>query len=78
MKCLVSVPFAAPGHPISSFLDTHKAFIKSIDPYHMVSPGVEGFFNHPNSTDWAYNGADGVDFDALLKLPNIDYGTFHT
>ena len=30
------------------------------------------------SDDWAYNGADGSDFDAELKLKNIDFGTFHS
>jgi len=43
----------------------------------MVSVGSEGFFNIPGHEDWAYNGADGDDFDALLKLKNVDYGTFH-
>jgi mannan endo-1,4-beta-mannosidase len=51
-------------------------YIKSIDPNHMISVGSEGYFNK-NSDDWAYNGADGIDSEALLKLSNIDFGTFH-
>lgn len=35
------------------------AYIKELDPYHMISVGCEGFFNEPGNADWAYNGADG-------------------
>lgn len=44
----------------------------------MISTGEEGFFNFPGETDWAYNGADGIDFYANTKLPAVSYGTFHT
>lgn len=29
------------------------------------------------SCSWAYNGGSGIDFDALIALKNIDFGTFH-
>ncbi|KAJ6264069.1 hypothetical protein Dda_0210 [Drechslerella dactyloides] len=54
-----------------------SAFIKSIDPDHMVSVGSEGAFNHPGDPDWAYNGADGVDFEGEATISTVDYGTFH-
>ncbi|EPS42619.1 hypothetical protein H072_3376 [Dactylellina haptotyla CBS 200.50] len=54
-----------------------SAYIKSLDPDHMVSVGSEGAFNHPSDPDWAYNGADGTDFEGELAAPNVDYGTFH-
>ncbi|KZV96024.1 glycoside hydrolase [Exidia glandulosa HHB12029] len=55
-----------------------SAFVKSIDPFHMVVVGSEGFFSVPGgSDDWAYSGADGVDSEALLRLKTIDAGTFH-
>ena len=44
----------------------------------MISTGEEGFFNFPGEADWAYSGADGIDFYANTKLPAISYGTFHT
>ncbi|KAG9018726.1 hypothetical protein FRB90_010194 [Tulasnella sp. 427] len=62
---------------VTSWADEISTYIKKLDPHHLVSAGVEGFFNHANATDWAYSGADGVDFDAITKLKNIDYGTFH-
>lgn len=54
-----------------------SAYIKKLDPHHLVTWGGEGGFNH-DSEDWAYNGADGGDFDHELTLPNIDFGTFHS
>lgn len=48
----------------------------------MIAVGTEGFFNSTQgaigtSDDWAYNGADGVDSEHLVQLPNVDFGTFH-
>jgi mannan endo-1,4-beta-mannosidase len=54
-----------------------STYIKSLDKNHLVTTGSEGGFNI-ESDDWAYNGADGSDFDAELKLKNIDFGTFHS
>jgi mannan endo-1,4-beta-mannosidase len=51
-------------------------YIRSLDQHHMIATGTEGFFAG-TSDDWAYNGADGIDSEALIKLPNIDFGTFH-
>ena len=64
---------------VSRWADEMSTFIKSIDRNHLVTLGDEGFFNDPNDTsgDWAYNGADGVDFVANLRLRNLDFGTFH-
>jgi len=52
------------------------SFIKGLDANHLVAVGDEGFFNRI-SADWAYAGEGGVDHEALLALPSIDYGTFH-
>ncbi|EJD51840.1 glycoside hydrolase [Auricularia subglabra TFB-10046 SS5] len=54
-----------------------SAFIKRIDPFHMVTVGDEGFFNQPGDPDWAYNGADGVDSEGFARVKTIDFGTFH-
>jgi len=62
---------------ITAWYDEMSSYIKSIDPHHLVTTGSEGGFNI-DSEDWAYNGADGSDFDAELKLKNIDFGTFHS
>ncbi|KAI2466171.1 glycoside hydrolase family 5 protein [Annulohypoxylon bovei var. microspora] len=62
---------------LTSWIDEMSAFVKSLDPNHLVTWGGEGGFNK-GSDDWAYNGADGGDFDANLALPSIDFGVFHT
>lgn len=55
-----------------------SAYIKSLDPWHLVGVGDEGFFNEPWKKDWPYNGTDGVDTEALTKIETIDFGTYHT
>ncbi|KAF8470593.1 glycoside hydrolase superfamily [Kalaharituber pfeilii] len=48
-----------------------------ISEIHLVSDGSEGFFNTAGHSDWFYNGGEGVDFEAVLKLSSIDFATFH-
>jgi hypothetical protein len=62
---------------ITAWYDEMSSYIKSLDPHHLVTTGSEGGFN-VESEDWAYNGADGSDFDAELGLKNVDFGTFHS
>jgi len=54
-----------------------SAYIKSIAPNHMVSTGMEGFYNIPGRQSWMYNGYAGTDFIADHQLPNIDFCTGH-
>ncbi|KAJ7772277.1 glycoside hydrolase [Mycena metata] len=64
---------------ITTWASTISAFIKSIDPNHLVAIGDEGFFNEPGSHnfDFVYQGSLGIDFAANMKIPTIDFGTFH-
>ncbi|KAJ4245893.1 hypothetical protein NW757_009750 [Fusarium falciforme] len=62
---------------LSDWVDEMSAYVKSLDPDHLVTWGGEGGFNR-ESDDWAYNGSDGGDFDHEIALPNIDFGVFHT
>jgi mannan endo-1,4-beta-mannosidase len=55
-----------------------SSFVKSFDSNHLIAVGDEGWFNRPFA--WGnplYNGAHGVDSEALLALPAIDFGTYH-
>ncbi|KAJ7154792.1 glycoside hydrolase [Mycena filopes] len=65
---------------ITTWATTISAFIKSIDPNHLVAIGDEGFFNEPGSHnfDFVYQGTLGIDFAANMKISTIDFGTFHT
>ncbi|KAJ8086150.1 hypothetical protein PM082_004972 [Marasmius tenuissimus] len=54
-----------------------SAYIKSIDSNHLVGLGDEGFFNKPGNPSYPYQGGEGIDFDANLKISSLDFGTFH-
>lgn len=62
---------------MTSWVKDISAFIKKVDPYHLVTTGGEGEFNFPNNEDWAYSSGDGGDFYEELEVDTIDYGTFH-
>ncbi len=61
-------------------------YVKSVDPNHMVCVGDEGFFNFDREseymktqidTDYAFSGNPGVDFEKLMTIDTIDFGTPH-
>jgi mannan endo-1,4-beta-mannosidase len=43
----------------------------------MVTLGDEGFMNGGGDGSYPYTTGEGVDFAANLKVPNLDFGTFH-
>jgi mannan endo-1,4-beta-mannosidase len=68
------------GVTLYNWVKEMSEYIKSIDPEHMVAVGDEGFFNRKDSkysSDYDYNGGAGVDWDKIVALPSIDYGTYH-
>jgi hypothetical protein len=66
------------GDTIVKWADEMSSYIKSLDPRHLVSVGDEGFFNRDSwPNDYCYNGGAGVDWDRLVRLDNIDFGTVH-
>ncbi|KAF2124261.1 glycoside hydrolase family 5 protein [Dothidotthia symphoricarpi CBS 119687] len=62
---------------ITAWIKETSAYVKELDPHHLVTWGGEGGFNR-KSDDWAYNGSDGGDFDEELKIATIDFGVFHS
>jgi mannan endo-1,4-beta-mannosidase len=52
------------------------ALVKRLDPVHLLALGDEGFFYRKGSGH-LYNGTYGVDFEAVLALEEIDFGTYH-
>ncbi|CAK7222547.1 hypothetical protein SCUCBS95973_004878 [Sporothrix curviconia] len=61
-----------------------SAYIKHLDPHHMVSLGDEGWFaasagyrEANGSSSLAYESHGGVDFWGNLNISTLDYGTFH-
>jgi len=63
---------------ITQWASEISAFIKSIDSNHLVAIGDEGFFNEPSNPSYPYQGSEGVDFNANLAIPTLDFGTFHS
>ncbi|KAK5069269.1 hypothetical protein LTR64_008436 [Lithohypha guttulata] len=49
--------------------------IKSLDPNTRVSLGDEGWLC--GGEDYAYSCIEGIDFEANLNIPTLDYGTVH-
>lgn len=59
-----------------------SAYVKSLDPQHMVSVGDEGFYCNPAEDGcpadaWWCNCNSGVDTLAFAAVPSISYGTAH-
>ncbi len=61
---------------LTEWVNETSAYVKSIDPNHLVSVGDEGFLNG-GGDHWTYKANDGVDHAELLRVPGIDFGTFH-
>ncbi|PLV56249.1 cellulase family glycosylhydrolase [Thermotoga sp. SG1] len=72
------------GNTLVEWVKEMSAYIKSLDPNHLVAVGDEGFFNnyegfrpYGEEAEWAYNGWSGVDWKRLLEIETVDFGTFH-
>lgn len=61
---------------ITKWATQSSAYIKSIDPSHLVSIGDEGF-GFEGSLDYPYTKSEGLDFVANLAIPTIDFATVH-
>lgn len=71
------------GATVTAWVKEMSEYIKSLAPNQLCAVGDEGFMKLDGFTPYLgegstnYNGYEGEDFDALLALKSIDYGTFH-
>ncbi len=74
------------GTILTQWVATMAAYIKSIDPAHMVTTGEEGFdttsagytpISTYNNQGWLFDGGVGVSFTANTADPNIDFASIH-
>lgn len=70
------------GKEVTAWAKEMSEYIKGIDKNHMVSVGDEGFFSgkekgSKNEGNWAYDGSQGIDWEELIQIPTIDFGTAH-
>lgn len=68
---------AGNGASLLNWVAEMSAFIRQTDPNHLVAVGDEGFFNRSLTSDWLYDGSQGLDFEKFLGVPTVDFGTFH-
>jgi len=91
-RCLGDLPAGpncVPGTElITKWYKQQSDFIRSLDPFHMITTGGEGQFYKKNQnigywldgvfvSDYNFNGQAGEDFDEELLLDNVDFGTYH-
>lgn len=62
---------------ITEWATATSAFVKELDPNHMVTLGDEGMGIEGNSTEYPYQFGEGTDFAANLEIETLDFGTFH-
>lgn len=66
-----------------NWVDEMSKYVKSIDPDHMLAVGDEGFFNYgyhefdKGEYKYVYYGSTGNDFEKMIQIPEIDFGTPH-
>lgn len=66
------------GQTLYNWTKEMSSYIKSLDSKHLVALGDEGFFRRTrDDSDWNYTGGEGVDWDRIIEIPTIDYGTYH-
>ena len=67
-----------PSSVVHDWAASTSAYIKSLDPAHMVTLGDEGWFNGSyGDGTYGYSGAEGVDFVQNLDISTLDYAVFH-
>ena len=74
------------GGVITQWFAEMGAYVKSIDPNHIVGTGEEGFdtttsgygaLTEYNNQAWLFNGGVGVSFTNNTALPQIDFASIH-
>ncbi|MFA6756014.1 MAG: cellulase family glycosylhydrolase [Bacilli bacterium] len=75
-----------PGKDVSivtNWANEMTTYLRSIDSNHLIALGDEGYFSNRESDAYngqskdSYNGNQGVSYEDIIALPNIDFGTYH-
>ncbi|KAB8976012.1 hypothetical protein FH972_026890 [Carpinus fangiana] len=65
---------------VTNWASQFSAWVKSLDPHHMVTLGEEGWFTPKDGYGdgtYAYQGTEGMDFVNNLGISTLDYATVH-
>ena len=63
---------AKTGATLRAWVDEMSAYVKSLDPSHMVTPGLEG-----HESRYGFGGDEGNPFVFIHQSPTIDFCTAH-
>ncbi|MBS1833439.1 MAG: cellulase family glycosylhydrolase [Acidobacteria bacterium] len=70
-RCGAGIPVLA------SWIEAMTTHLKTIDSNHLVGLGDEGFLNRTFTLKWYLNGEHGYDFEEFLRIPSVDFASFH-
>jgi len=62
---------------LQGWLTDMAAHFKSIDGNHLLSTGLEGFYDREDATRYPYDGSTGTDYLRNHRIDDIDVCTFH-
>lgn len=67
------------GTTLNNWIGEMSAYIKSLDPNHLVATGVDGGYVNKGEdpSAWWYKGNEGQDYYANHQWTGIDFATFH-
>lgn len=62
---------------LTEWVTTMSAYLRSVDPNHLIAVGDEGFYCLPDGTHWTEQCGEGVDSLGFAQLPDIDVMSIH-
>ncbi|WP_254857801.1 cellulase family glycosylhydrolase [Protofrankia sp. BMG5.30] len=65
------------GDTLVAWADEMSRYVRQLAPRQLVAVGDEGFHGRADTADYPASNQEGVVWHRLLRLPGIDYGTFH-
>ncbi|NQT87072.1 cellulase family glycosylhydrolase, partial [bacterium] len=65
------------GDLLQDWIDDMADHVKSIDSTHLLTTGLEGFYDGSGDGDWMRNGFSGTDFVRNHTGDTIDYAVLH-
>jgi len=64
---------------IEAWIEEMSGYVKSLAPRQLVGVGDQGHFGNRDSAalGWPYRSTNEPDFETVMRMPNIDFGTYH-
>lgn len=64
---------------IEAWIEEMSSHVKSLAPRQLVGVGDQGHFGSRDSAamGWPYRSTNEPDFETVMRMPNIDFGTYH-